>query len=424
MLRPNAPVLEEMVQDKQYREFIYDLDALFRKDPNYAPRKLTRILEATARGERIVRFEDRWVVSSFVPPIPSKAFVTFIKGGIDEDNLYTDLAYARRSAPLSVHLCITKRCPFRCEHCGATYTPGRAELTKDEWIGVIGELQDLGVACIVFSGGEPLVRDDMEEIISAVDDRSTTLLFTNGAGLSIERARTLKEAGLFILAVSVDSPYPEEHNQIRRNAQAFSLATEAIRNAVEAGLYTLVSSVVFKRDLSEKRLHDLFDFAKENGAHEVRIHQPIPRGELADPKEAEEILYTPEDKTRLYRIQLAANQTKDRFPKVSSFPYTEGPCKFGCGAGLLHSYISNTGDLWPCDFIPVSFGNVVDEDLKEVYGRMMKLAGIPRQSCMAKAVAGRLDGREFPLRAEDHPDLCQACQSRVYPRFFKDLQAP
>ena len=91
---------------------------------------------------------------------------------------------------------------------------------------------------------------------------------------------------------------------------------------------------------------------------------------------------------------------------------------------MLHSYISNTGDLWPCDFIPVSFGNVVEEDLKEVYGRMMALDGVPRSSCMARAVADRLDGREFPLLAEENEDLCQACPTRSYPQFFKDLQAP
>ena len=76
MLPPNVPILEEMIQNKGYREFIFELDALLRKDPKYDARKLTRILEATARGERIVLFGARWVISSFVPPVPSKAFMT------------------------------------------------------------------------------------------------------------------------------------------------------------------------------------------------------------------------------------------------------------------------------------------------------------------------------------------------------------
>jgi len=421
MLPVNTPVLKEMLSDPQYRKFVLELDAVFRNDPNYTARKLTRIFESAARGEKIVRFEDRYVISSFVPPIPSRAFVTFVSGGIDKDNLFTDLAHARRSAPLSVHLCITARCMYNCEHCGATITDG-AELTKDEWIKVIRELQDLGIAYVVFSGGEPLMRDDMEEIISAVDDRSTTLLFTNGRSLTPERARSLKRSGLFILAVSLDSPLPEEHNRIRRNPHAFSHAVSAIENASRAGLYTLVSAVVYRRDLTKDNLVRLFRLAKEHGAHEVRVHQPIPRGHLTDPEEAKQIFFTKEDVTHLYRIHLAANQSKEDFPKVSSFPYTEGPHKFGCGAGVLHSYISSTGELWPCDFVPFSFGNVLIEGAKEPYARMMREAGIPKNYCYAIRIAGQLKGKDIPLNTGDSIELLRASRSRSYPRFFKDLQ--
>jgi len=419
---PDLPIVGQMLSDKRYREFIFELDEMFRGDPTYSARKQQRILEGAARGEKIVRFEDRYVISSFFPPMPSKAFKTFVSGGIDKENLYDDLAHGRRSAPLTAHLCITTRCQYRCEHCGATYDGERSELTKDEWIQVIRDLQELGLAYIVFSGGEPLVRDDMEEIISAVDDRSTTLLFTNGRALTLDRARSLKASGLFFLAVSLDSPYPEEHNRIRRNPKAFAHAVAAIRNASQAGLYTLVSAVVFKKDLTEQNLYTLFHLAKENGAHEVRIHQPVPGGQLADPKDADQIFFTEETRQRLYKIQFAANQ-RDDLPKVSSFAYTEGPCKFGCGAGVLHSYISAAGDLWPCDFVPLSFGNVLKEDLKTVYGRMLSAGLTPKTFCMARAVAKKLKGKQLPLSPEESAEMCGSCRSPSYPQFFKDLQA-
>jgi MoaA/NifB/PqqE/SkfB family radical SAM enzyme len=111
-------------------------------------------------------------------------------------------------------------------------------------------------------------------------------------------------------------------------------------------------------------------------------------------------------------------------PKVSSFPYTEGPCKFGCGAGVLHSYITATGDLWPCDFIPCRFGNVVDEGLKEVYGRMMAVAGTPKNHCVACTMAGQFQGKSLPLDLKQSQQFCQSCHSRAYPQFFKDLQKP
>ena len=268
------------------------------------------------------------------------------------------------------------------------------------------------------------MRDDMEEIIGVLDDRSTTLLFTNGERLTRQRARSLKRNGLFILAVSLDSPRPQEQNRIRRNPNAFSAAVEAIRNASEAGLYTLVSSVVYKRDLDDENLLSLFRLAKEHGAHEVRIHHAVPRGRLAESDEAEGIFCTKEDLSRLFRTQFIVNRTRHDLPKVSCFPYTESPCKFGCGAGVLHSYITSTGELWPCDFVPLSFGNVLKEDPKDVYGRMLSAAGIPRGCCMARTIAGDLHGRELPLPRAEAVELCRACRWETYPRFFRDLQKP
>jgi MoaA/NifB/PqqE/SkfB family radical SAM enzyme len=418
----NHEIIQEMRSDKGYLNFVMELGALLRDDPEFSARKLTRIFDAAARGERVVKFKDQYVVSSWTPPIPSRAFLTFVQGGLSKETLFSDLAHGRRSAPLSAHVCITARCMYRCEHCGATTPDRNAELTKDQWIRVMAQLQDLGVAFIGISGGEPLIRDDLEEIIASIDDRSTTLMFTNGFGYTQERARAIKGAGLFYSAISLDSPYPEEHNRVRRYPKAFDRAIEAIHNSLDAELYTMISTVVFRRDLTEKRLDDFYRLAKRHGVHEVRIHQPIPRGELAELGTEDEIIWKREDVDRWLDMQEAANEAHGGL-KVSSFPYTEGPRKFGCNAGLLHLYISATGDVWPCDFIPLNFGNVVREDVKDIYHRLQAEAGITRRRCWAKPVARQLVGRELPLSAADSIEFCQDCdaQSSVGD-FFKTLQ--
>lgn len=422
MFITNLPIVEEMFHDPKYQDFLLELARVFQGDPHYTERRARKILEGASRGERIIRFEDKYVISSFVPPVPSEAFLTFVKGGLDENNLFTDLAHVRRKAPLSAHLCITDRCNYNCEHCGATYCTDRPELTEQEWKTVIADMQDLGIANIVFSGGEPLMRDDMERIIEAVDERSSTLLFTNGQGLTKDRAASLKEAGLFILAVSLDSPYPEEHNSFRRNPKAFDHAIEAIHNAKDAGLYTLISSVIFRKDLSRKRLDDLFKLGLVHGVHEVRIHQPIPRGALSDTENPDDIFFKPEDIQFVTDVQFEVNQAAEGYPKVSSFPYTEGPHKFGCGAGVLHSYISSSGDLWPCDFIPLSFGNLVEEGVEPVYRRMMEIAGTPRTGCWAKVLSKKFNGQPLPRPPAESIEMCSDCESTTFPQFFADLQ--
>ena len=418
----DRPDVRGMLSDPGYIEFVIELDRRLRSDPDYSPRKQARILEGAARGERVVPFGDKFVVSSFLPPVPSRSFTTFLEGCKRKDTAFGDLAHARRRAPLSTHVCITTRCQYRCEHCGATTPDHNSELSRDQWIKVFGDLQDLGVAYFGISGGEPLMRDDLEEILSAIDDRSATLLFTNGRALTPERAASLKESGLFYLAVSLDSPDPDEHNRFRRNPRAFEHATSAIKNSARAGLYTMVSAVVLKRHLTRDNLLRLFELATCHGAHEVRIHQPVPCGELLDAAEAETIYYKPEDIRMLHELQFEVNRHRPGLPKVSSFTFTEGPEKFGCGAGVMHSYISSTGDLWPCDFVPVSFGNVLEKPVAELYGQMNEAAGQPRACCMARVVAGQLHGHDLPLGPEEACRLCAETRDDTLPRFFTDLQ--
>ncbi|MCO6043697.1 radical SAM protein [Aeoliella sp. ICT_H6.2] len=414
--------VQKMLTDPKYLKFVVEMDRQLRSDPAYRSRNQIKILQGAARGERIIPFEDKYVVSSFFPPMPSNAFKTFLEGAKSKEQMYSDLSAGQRSAPLSTHVCITTRCQYRCEHCGATTPDKCSELSLEQWQQVFADLQDLGVAYFGISGGEPLLRRDLEDILASIDDRSTTLLFTNGRALTPERAASLKRAGLFYLAVSLDSPDELEHNRFRRNPRAFEHALTAIRNSSQAGLYTIVSAVVLKRLLTRENLVKLFKTAKEHGAHEVRIHQPVPSGELADPAEHTEVFYTPDDIKMLYYLQFEVNEGRPDLPKVSSFTYTEGPDKFGCGAGVMHSYISSTGELWPCDFVPASFGNVLEQPVAELYRKMNCIAKAPRTTCLARTVAKQLQGKALPLVGDEAADLCAGCSGGELPRFFSDLQ--
>ena len=147
---------------------------------------------------------------------------------------------------------------------------------------------------------------------------------------------------------------------------------------------------------------------------------PFPAA-LSDPAVASEIVWTTEDVDRWLDMQEVVNRT-DQALKVSSFPYTEGPRKFGCNPGLLHLYVSATGDVWPCDFIPLSFGNVLKESVQDLYHRLRAATGISRRRCWAKEVAGPLAGRELPLGPEDSSAFCRSCDMRPdRGDFFKTL---
>ena len=422
MFLSSVPTLIRMFTDPNYLRFARRVENTLKQDADYGFIKSLKLFFGATRGEKILRFGNSYLISSYLPPLPSQAFMTFLHGAKSKRNLFSDLAFARRSAPLSTYVCVTDRCQYDCIHCSAKQRKPGPELTTSQWIDIMGRLQDLGTAYIGITGGEPMLRDDLEEIVRSVDDRSIVVLSTNGKAFSRKRAHALKQAGLFSLAVSLDSADPDKHNRIRGNRNAFKAGLEAIRISAEAGLYTMVHAVVFKNELSKDNLFKLFKLVKRQGAHEVRLHEPVPCGGLLHTGNGDGIFYSAQDRRRLLRIQFAANRKLKRFPKVNSLPYTEGPDKFGCSAGRLHSYITASGDLCPCDFVPVSFGNVLKENMTELYDRMSLAMGHPKKGCLGIGIAPRLRGKQLPLNPRETLDICRSEATQGYPRFFRDLQ--
>jgi len=425
MFLSNLPITVRMLLDPRFLRFIHHLHKQFNTDKRFRLRGYTKSLFGLARGERIRRFNGQYIISSFVPPIPSQAFVRFLEGtarDAHDGDLLQNLAHIRRTAPLSTYLAVTERCTYKCPHCSARFGKRERDLSTDQWIAIVKAVQDLGTACIGLTGGEPLMRDDIEQMLEAIDDRSMTILFTNGKDLSRERAESLKRSGLFILAVSLDSSHEARHNEIRGDDKAFQNALQAVRHARQAGLYTVVQSVVQKDELSREDLFGLFRLVKSHGAHEIRLHQPARAGSLIDSEASDGVLFTDQDRQKLFEMQFQANRKFFGLPKVSSFPYTEGPDKFGCGAGIMHSYVTSRGEMTPCDFIPVSFGNVLTEDVRDIYKRMNEAMGGAHMSCVSMQIGEQLEGKPLPVRGDEAVRICRSVATHSFPRYFKDLQ--
>lgn len=411
-----------MLLNPKNLKFLLKVYHLYKNDDNFSYANAFKSIRNMIQGENIVKFGEQYLISSFLPPIPSRASISHLTAVKEEGNLYTQQMLSQRSAPISIYLAITKECPFNCIHCSARGREETQELTTREWIKTIKELQDMGTSIIGITGGEPMVRKDLPEIIEAIDERSISYLYTTGVGLSLEKAKFLKGKGLFGVGISLDSYIEAEHNQVRGNAKAYQIALQAIKNASQAGLYTMVQKVVFKQDVDEGKLMELFKLTKTNGAHEVRLLEPIKSGELFDTDE--EIFYTSENRQKLIDIQLRVNKQRN-LPKVTTFAYTESKEKYGCGAGTQHSYISYSGDLYPCDFVPLSFGNVKETRIRDLWGEMNLAIGIPKSECFAMQINQVLIQKsvgKLPLDKEMSLEICQNYQCQEYPQFYKLMQ--
>jgi len=399
--------------------FLFEIHRIFSRDPSYSLLKGIMLGLHVLKNEKIIPYEGSLVISSFLPPLPSKALLTVIRAGRDKRQPFASLVELERSAPLSIYLSVTDRCSYDCVYCSAKFAEQSEEKTTGQWIELVSKLQAMGTANIGFTGGEPLLRGDMEKIIGSVSDSSTTVLFTNGHRLTLERARSLKESGLMALSVSLDSHDPATHNRLRRNERAFEEARRAIENASRAGLYTIVQAVIIRQELVRSKVLALCRLVEQLGAHEIRIHQPAPSGRLLGTMGESDIFYTEADREKLFSFQRLANrQSSSRF-KVTSFPYTEGPRKYGCTAGLFHSYVSTSGELFPCDFIPISFGNVFAGDVQQQWRKMADTILRPRERCWAMAIGDGLADETLPLSPEKAVAFCTERRSQSFPAVYR-----
>lgn len=364
------------------------------------------------KHEKAVRIGGKVMFNSFLPPLPSKAFGTLARSirGLKDGT----------AVPVSAYVAATNKCRLNCWHCSRAHRCGK-DMSRDELVRVIGELQDLGVSIIGFTGGEPLLRPDLEEVIEAVDERSSTLLFTSGDGFTPERAASLKRCGLFGVAISLDHYEAEIHDKRRGKKGSYATAIEAVRTARSDGFYTMIQ-LVATRDIADERvLGKYLDLASELGVHEIRLAEPMPTGELTD--KACSCCINGEQRKLLKKIHIRTNGSRS-LTKVTSFAQIEHGDMYGCGAGFQHLYIDASGNVCPCDFTPVSFGNVVERPVAEIWQRMQEAFGQPGRVCFLMRNAAKLSAAfqgELPLDYEDIRSTCKFPHGEELPGYYKML---
>jgi MoaA/NifB/PqqE/SkfB family radical SAM enzyme/protein-L-isoaspartate O-methyltransferase len=359
--------------------------------------------------EKVVRFKDRYVLNTHFPPYPSKAF----DGLVEQFNLLGDSADRRL---YSVTLAMTNRCTYNCWHC---YNADRSQvdLPLDMMRKLARQLQKMGAVMITLTGGEPLLRSDLEKIAGSFDERRCLVLGTTGDGLDKKRARRLREKGVFAVGVSLDSTDEVEHDRLRGKDGAFKIALDALRIAGENGLYPYIVAVATREFLRPDCFFPFMEFARDAGALEVHLLEPSATGKLAGKRG---VLLTKKERQMVldYQEQVAKDEN---LPILSTFLYLESPEAFGCGAGLTHLYIDGSGEVCPCNLVPLSFGNVTREPLDRILARMGCYFQKPRTVCVGRVLAKHVPDGQWPVAPALSAGICANHLPREHPlpRFFK-----
>ncbi|GAY08977.1 GTP 3',8-cyclase MoaA [Pseudonocardia sp. N23] len=180
-----------------------------------------------------------------------------------------------------LRISLTDRCNLRCHYCmpaeGLDWMPREEQLTDDELIRLVTiAVRDLGVEELRFTGGEPLLRRGLEDLVAAsaaLEPRPDISLTTNGVGLA-RRAEALAAAGVNRLNVSLDTLRPDRFATITRRDR-FSDVLAGMRAARDAGLSPVKINTVLLRGMNDDEAVDLLRFALDEG-FELRFIEQMP----------------------------------------------------------------------------------------------------------------------------------------------------
>jgi radical SAM protein with 4Fe4S-binding SPASM domain len=307
-----------------------------------------------------------------------------------------DLGYIE--LPVLSEVAITWRCNIKCRFCYASCTctseseegPGLEELTTDGIKKVLEIIRhDAEVPSVSFTGGEPVLREDLTELIAYASDslNMRVNLITNGTLISARKAKNFKAAGLVSAQVSIESPDPDVHDSIVGVKNAFHASVDGLLALNEAGVAVHPHATLCR--LNIHTLPEMAYFAKSLGIDRFSLNMIIPAGRGRDQDLA--VKYTEIEKI-VRTIQSAAETEGVRFMWYSPTPL----CLFnpishqlgnkGCSAceGLLS--VDPYGRILPCSSWKEPLGNLLEQEFKSVWfgerGMFLREKRMAHPECM------------------------------------------
>jgi len=244
---------------------------------------------------------------------------------------------------------VTKRCNFKCRHCFVDAgKPRRHEADTTEILAMLAELRALGTTTLAWSGGEPLLRDDLEYLTSVATGLGMQVgLVSNGFLATRERMDGLREAGLSVVQISLDGSTARRAATFRQGPiAAFERAKQAVRHCVAAGIQTYVCTLLAPETAPE--IDKMIHLARDLGAHGLRYAMWMPVGR------ARGIPYDDRAWSSPAMGRLLDKLMRDDDPKgfrllldCPAGPWPGRP-RFQCTAGTSIAYITADGNVYPC----------------------------------------------------------------------------
>lgn len=302
-------------------------------------------------------------------------------------------------APFTLAWEITRACALACLHCRAQAQPrrDRRELTTTEAMGVIDQIRELGDPILVVTGGDPLMRRDVFDLLAYAVQKGlrTSLTPSTTALVTPKNLARVRKAGVRRIAISLDGPTAEVHDHFRGFSGSFQRALEIMRDVREAGLALQINTTASRYNLSV--LEEMPEMVAKAEAVQWSVFFLVPtgRGKAGDMISAEEhervfhwlydlsrqapfdVKSTAAPAYRRVAIQRAQAERRDgsernaRPVAGAGYRFEDGLDRPGLGVndGKGFAFISHIGEVYPSGFLPLAAGNVRERPLADIYRR-------------------------------------------------------
>jgi heme b synthase len=329
----------------------------------------------------------------------------------------------------------TAGCNLECIHCRRLDVSRQLmqnDLTFDDSVRFIESLASFAKPILVLSGGEPLFRPDIYDIARRAREGGLIVaLATNGTLITGEVAQKIVEAGIRRVAISIDGADETTHDQFRRQPGSLAAAVRGFKNLKRLGMSMQINCTITRHNVHQIDL--LYDKALELGADALHLFMLVPVGcgvqiaesNMLPPEEYERVLNWMYDKSKLRQLHLKATcaphyfrvmrqraaKEHIRIEATHSHGKPDGPAHRpdmaamtkGCLAGSSICFVSHTGEVFPCGYLPVSAGNVKKQPMREIWEN----APVFQQLRNVDLLEGKCGLCEFKK-------ICMGCRARAF----------
>lgn len=302
----------------------------------------------------------------------------------------------------------TNACNMYCKHCYRDAGAKAAdELNTDEGKTLIDQIAGAGFKIMIFSGGEPLMRDDIFTLVNHARERGLRPVFgTNGTLITGKVAQKLKDSGAMAMGISLDSTDPEKHDQLRATPGAWEGALNGMRACREAGLPFQIHTTVMDWNMNE--VEKLTDLAVEIGAIGHHIFFLVPTGRAVNIEE--ESLRAEQYEDLLQRIMKKQGEINielkptcaPQFMRIAAQMGIKTRFSKGCLAGISYCIISPKGIVQPCAYLNIPAGNVREKPFGDIW----------RDSEIFKDL--RTENYSGGCGSCGYKKICGGCRARAY----------